>query len=479
MLHAPRVILFATTVSLMLICIVSVAADDWSRFRGANGSGISESTGLPVEFGPGKSMLWETSVPFGRSSPIIAGDRIFLTAVEDGKLLTLALDRKSGEVVWRRTLKRDHVAELYKATDSATPTPVADEANVYVFFHEAGLVAYDHAGEERWRLPLGPFRSFYGIAASPVISGGTLFLLCDQAQGSFLLAVDTKNGKELWRRNRPARLESYSTPILVPGDAAPGAVVVAGSRWIDAYDRATGKSLWALGGVGSGPIASPVLAGTTLFIHAPDHAEQGWSPFSEITREHDGNKDGSLSKAEVEGAWLFNHFGWLDVDANGTISAEDWEKLTREVVNDGWGVFAIGLPAAGEKPKILWNYRKNVPSIPSPLVYDDVFYMVKDGIVTSLDPKTGELLKRDQLDKGKSKVYASPVAADGKIYIGNMDGRMVVLEAGPEWKVLTNNDLGDEIWASPAIADRHIYVRTKTKIYDFAAKAKIAKKPRG
>jgi hypothetical protein len=120
MLHAQRVILFATTVSLMLICTLPVAADDWSRFRGANGSGISKSTGLPVEFGPGNSMLWEASVPFGRSSPVIAGDRIFVTAVEDDKLLTLALDRKSGEVVWRRALKRGHVAELYKATDSTS-----------------------------------------------------------------------------------------------------------------------------------------------------------------------------------------------------------------------------------------------------------------------------------------------------------------------------------------------------------------------
>jgi outer membrane protein assembly factor BamB len=141
-------------------------------------------------------------------------------------------------------------------------------------------------------------------------------------------------------------------------------------------------------------------------------------------------------------------------------------------------VFAIGLPDAGGNPEILWNYRKNVPSIPSPLVYDDVFYMVKDGVVTSLDPNTGELLKRDRLAKKKSKVYASPVAADGKIYIGNMDGWMVVLEAGPEWKVLTSNDLGDEIWASPAIADGHIYVRTKTKIYDFSSRAKIAKESR-
>lgn len=390
--------------------------------------------------------------------------------------MTMALDRVSGEEVWRRSIERDRVADLHKATDSATPTPVVDEHRVYVFFHETGLIAYDHAGKEQWRLGLGPFRNFYGIAASPVLGGNTLFMLCDQGQGSFLLAVDKMSGKQLWRRNRPARLESYSTPILLPGDSAPGAVVVSGSRWVDAYDPETGKSVWALGGVGPGPISSPVLAGNTLFVNAPDQAEQGWTPFSEITREYDGNKDGVLSRAEVEGAWLSGHFGWLDVDADGTISADDRNKVADKMVSSDWGVFAIRLPDAGGEPEILWNYRKNVPSIPSPLVYDGVFYMVRDGIVTSLDPKTGKLLKRDQPEKGKSKVYASPVAADGKIYIGNMDGRMVVLEAAPEWKVLASNDLGDEIWASPAIVDGHIYVRTRSKIYDFAVNSKPAKK---
>lgn len=432
--RARRVLLPCTALSSMLFVAApaATAADDWSRFRGANGSGVSRSTGLPIEFGPGKSMLWEASIPFGRSSPVIAGDRIFVTAVEDGKLLTLALDRASGTVLWRRALARDHVADLYKSTDSATPTPVVDDKSVYVFFHEAGLVAYDHGGQERWRLALGPFRNFYGIAASPVLSGNTLFLVCDQAHGSFLLAVDSTNGKELWRRNRPARLESYSTPIMLPGDSGPGAIVVSGSRWVDAYDPATGVNLWVLGGVGSGPIASPVLAGTTLFINAPDHAEEGWSPWSEISKEHDGNKDGVLSKQEVEGSWLVRHFGWVDVDVDGAISADDWTKLTSEVVNDGWGVFAIRVPSAGGDAEILWNYRHNETS----------------------------------------KVYASPVAADGKIYIGDMDGRMIVLESGPEWRVLASNDLGEEIWASPAIVEGHLYVRTKTRMYDFAVTGK-------
>ncbi len=129
-------------VSLALILFALPAtAQEWSRFRGPNGSGVSQSTGLPVEFGPEKNLVWAASVPFGRSSPAVAGERIFLTAVEEGKLVTLALDRGTGKLLWRRELERGHEAELYTLTDSATPTPVTDGSNVYVLFHEGEAVA--------------------------------------------------------------------------------------------------------------------------------------------------------------------------------------------------------------------------------------------------------------------------------------------------------------------------------------------------
>jgi outer membrane protein assembly factor BamB len=467
MLPVRRAQLVAAAVPLALVLFaLSHAAEEWSRFRGPNGSGVSFSTGLPVEFSP-ENKAWEASVPFARSSPAVSGDRIFLTAVVDGKLVTLALDRGSGKTLWRRELERNRAADLYSATDSATPTPVTDGSNVYVFFHEAGLVSYDGKGNERWRVRLGPFHNFYGVASSPVLGGKTLFLLCDQAQGSFLLAVNKDTGKELWRRNRPARFESYSTPILYPDADKPRAIIVSGSNWVDAYDPATGKSVWSLGGVGSGPVSSPVFQGDILFINAQDHAEHGWSPFSEMTKEHDADKNGTLSMAEVEGSWLANHFGWLDNDSSGTISAEDWEHLGEVMSTDNWGVFAIRIPGDEGKPEILWNYRQNVPNIPSPLIYEDVFYIVKDGIVTSLEPKTGKLLKRGRLGDGSPKVYASPVAADGKIYFSTMEGQVAVVDAGPEWTVLATNELDEEIWASPAIVDGNIYVRTKEKLYSF------------
>ena len=454
---------------LLALLAMPLIAEDWSRFRGPNGAGISSSTNLPTEFGPEKNKAWETEVPFGRSSPVIAGDRILISAIEDGKLVTLALDRKSGKTIWRSTLERRRTDEFHHDTDSATTTPTTDGSNVYVFFHEFGLVSYDKNGKQRWTLEMGPFRNFYGIAASPLLAADTLFMLCDQAEGSFLVALDKNTGKEKWRRNRPARLESYSTPILYPEEGKPKALIVSGSRWIDAYDPATGKNLWTLGDVGTGPVSSPVLAGDTLYVTAKNQAEDGWSPFDGVLKEHDKDGNGELSRDEVAEAWLAKHFGWLDADADGAISAKDWKMIGDEMTNDNWGVYAIRLPKKDGKPEKLWNYRKNVADIPSPLVHDGVFYMVLEGILTTLDSKTGELLKRDRIAEGSPKIVASPVMADGKIYIGTQEGKMFVVSAGGEWETLASVDLGEEIWASPAIADGQLYVRTRGKLYSFGA----------
>jgi len=138
----------------------SAAADDWPRFRGPNGSGVSESINLPVEFGSAKNLAWKIAVPFGRSSPVIGGNHIFLTAIEGEKLVTLCLVRGTGRIAWRREIIRPRATPIYKTNDAATPSPVTDGTNVYVFFTDLGLASYGPDGNERWRLPLGRFRPF-------------------------------------------------------------------------------------------------------------------------------------------------------------------------------------------------------------------------------------------------------------------------------------------------------------------------------
>lgn len=444
-------------------------AEDWTRFRGPNGSGVSASTGLPTEFGPQSNIAWSTEIPFARSSPVFAGDKIFLTAIDGDKFSTLALDRSSGRILWQREIERDRTDEFHQATDSATPSPVTDGSNVYAFFQETGLVSYTAEGEKRWELGLGPFRNFYGIAASPVLAGDTLLQLCDQATGSFLLAVDKASGKELWRQARPARLESYTTPVLYPNASQPKQIIVFGSGWVDAYDPASGKPLWTFNEVGVGPVSSPTLEGDVLFVNAPDMAAESPTPFSELAKEHDTDQDGKISRSEADGTWISEHYGWVDVDGDGSFTAPDWESINQVTDTDKWGINAIRIPGLQGEPELLWRNQQSVPYIPSPLVYDGVLYMVKDGIVSSLDPKTGEVHKRGRLTKGGPKMYASPVAGDGKIYFATLEGAVAVVKAGSDWEVLTINDLGEEIHASPAIVDGHLYVRTRSKLYSFAA----------
>ena len=448
-------------------------AEEWSRFRGPNGSGVSESTNLPTEFGPEKNLAWSVEIPFARSSPVLAGDRIFLTAIDAETFTTLALDRASGKELWRREIERDRESEMHQDTDSATPSPVTDGGNVFAFFQESGLVAYNARGDELWRLALGPFRNFYGMSASPVLAGDTLFLVCDQNGGSFLLAVDKNTGKQKWRQERPGRSLSYTTPILYPDAQHPRELVILGDRWLDAYDLASGESRWVLSGLGVGPVSSPVLAGDLLFVNAPDHAPEPPPPFSELAAGHDADGDEILTRQEVAGTWMTKHFGFVDWDGNGSLSADDWRQLNQSMTTDDWGIHAIRLSGRGTGPEIMWSSQQNVPYIPTGVAYNGALYMVKDGIVSSYDTDSGELLKRGRLTKGSPKVYASPVAADGKIYIATLEGQMAVLKASAQWEVLAMNDLEDEIWATPAIADGHLYVRTRGKLFGFAAPQKV------
>ena len=464
---------FALTLSLLPLAAPPLAADDWSRFRGANGAGVSTARGLPVEISPQKNVDWAVDVPFGRSSPVLAGNRIFLTAIADGKLTTLALDRASGRLLWSRALERSETATMYHGNDSATPTPVSDGSNVYVLFHEAGLVSYDPSGRERWRRALGPFRNFYGLASSPVLAGDRLLVVCDQAVGSFVLALDKDTGRELWRTQRPGRRESYATPVLYPGGTDPRQVVIHGSRFVDAYDLVTGRLVWTLPGVSAGPVSSPALAGDLLFVTGPDQQEEPIPAFADESAKHDANRDGCLATAEVAETWIAKHFGFIDQDGNACITAGEWSLMMDELGTSDWGVFAIRL--GQDAPKIAWNYRKNVSYIPSPLVYEGVFYMARDGIVSSLDPATGALHKRDRLSRDeKMKVYASPVAADGKLYFAGVEGHVAVVKAGAQWEVLAVNDLDDEIYATPAIAGSSLYVRTKGKLYAFSQSTRAA-----
>ncbi len=216
-------------------------AADWTQFRGPNSSGVADDTGLPVEFGPNKNVIWKTTLPPGHSSPVFSKQHIFVTAHEGEKLFTFALDRSSGRIAWRREIPRARKQELHKANDPASPSPVTDGRNVYVFFTDFGVMSFGPDGDERWGLPLGPFNNPFGMGTSPVLAGNTLLVNCDSETGSFFIAIDRDTGKVRWRVERPEFTRGFATPVLYQPPNGGQEVLVAGSGQLTSYAVGTGK----------------------------------------------------------------------------------------------------------------------------------------------------------------------------------------------------------------------------------------------
>ena len=232
-----------------LLLAMSVQAADWSQFRGPNGSGVSLSKNVPERFDSQRNLVWNSPLPAGHSSPVFTNDRIFVTAFEGQTLLTICLDRATGKILWRRPAPRER-EESYQPTNSpASPSPVTDGSNVYVFFGDFGLLSYGSDGNERWRLPLGPFNNANGHGSSPILADGKLVLICDQDTGSFLLAVDPSNGRVLWKTMRPEYTRGYATPAVYRPKTGPAELIVPGSFEVASYSLETGEKLWWVRGM--------------------------------------------------------------------------------------------------------------------------------------------------------------------------------------------------------------------------------------
>jgi len=199
------------------------AEPDWARFRGPNGSGLSTAKGVPTQFGPDKNLLWRLALPQGHSSPILYENRIYLTGLRDSNLVTLAIDRQAGKILWERPAPQVATKVVDKRNNPASPSPAVEADGVYVFFPDYGVVAYNAAGKELWKLPLGPFNNIYGMGASPVIAGNLLILACDQSLGSYVMALDKRTGKQVWKVDRPK-------PRVGTRRQSCGAALTAGTR---------------------------------------------------------------------------------------------------------------------------------------------------------------------------------------------------------------------------------------------------------
>ncbi|MDX1982355.1 MAG: PQQ-binding-like beta-propeller repeat protein [Bryobacteraceae bacterium] len=462
---------------MMLVCAAFACAEDWLQFRGVNASGVSNNTNLPVEFGPDKNVEWKTPLPAGHSSPVLAGDRIFLTAFEGDKLMTFCLDRKSGKILWRRESPRPRTQELHKSNSPASPSPVSDGKNVYVFFTDFGLISYGPDGNERWKTPMGPFNNPFGMGASPVLVDGILLQACDSESGSYFAAFDKETGKEKWRVERPEYSRGFSTPVIHRPPGGPVQAILAGSYQLTSYNVRNGEPVWWYRGLTWQLKPTPIMDNDRVYVlgwaGGSDTGQQENIPdFSEVLKTWDANKDGKLQKAEVPDTKITKDWRATDLDDNGELGERDWKLYqSRRSAQNSFQAIRIGTKGDVTATNSLWKYTKTLPNVPSPLLYQGVLYLMKEGgILTTINPDDGSVLKQGRLQGALSPYFSSPVGADGKVYVSSEAGNVVVLKAGKEWEVLRVNDLDDMIYATPAIADNRIYLRTRSALYCFAKK---------
>lgn len=446
-------------------------------FRSNQGVAPSTAKDLPERFDEPAWERWRVPIDSGRSTPVVAKGRIFLTSFHGARkeLATVALDFDTGRLLWRRPAPATQIEEVHPTVGSpAVATPVCDGERLYVFFGSAGLFCYDLDGRELWQRPMGPFRDEYGASSSPILVDDKIILCQDHDVDSFLLAVDRSTGRTLWKTPRPDAVRSYATPAVrvVNGRKE---LIVAGALELAGYDPADGRKQWWIDGLARIVIPTAVPADGLIYMAS-------WSPGgdrgSRLTLDEwktalgkwDKNGDGALAQAEIDDREVVNRFLRMDLDQSGALNQIEWERhaaVFSQAVNSA---FALQVNGTGKLPaeSVVWRHHRGAPYVATPLVHHGIFWMVKDGgIVTKLDAATGGLLQEERLPAPGS-YYASPVCGDGKVYFAGEQGAVSVVSDEREWKVLSSRKFGDKIYATPVIEGNSLLIRTESGLHRFA-----------
>lgn len=423
--------------STLLVNSEAASGANWPQWRGPSGQGVSTEKNLPSEWTPTKNIKWKTPIAGrGHSSPIVWGNKIFLTTavegevvpgakavphVEDGKpyvhpdavganrkhsFKVICVDRNTGKILWEQTaFEGTPYDDRHRKSSFASSTPATDGKFVYAFFGTEGLFAYDFDGKLAWKTQVGKLGTFgMGVGTSPIIVNDLVIIQGDEEVGasSFMVAVDKRTGKEAWRTARKIQA-SWSTPLLV-NNGKRSEIITAGNEAVVAYDPATGKELWRHKGVESNAIPSPVANNEMVFISAGFPA-----------------------------------------------------KVAMAIKLGGTGDLA---------DTVVWKYEKGTAYVPSPILVGDYLYLTTDrGIITCIDSRTGEVKYEGGRVPIPATFTASPVAFDGKILLTSEDGDTFVVKAGPKHEIIATNSVGEPVYASPAVADGKIFIRAEKNLY--------------
>ncbi|MBN1845186.1 MAG: PQQ-like beta-propeller repeat protein [Sedimentisphaerales bacterium] len=404
-----RIVIHLLYVVLMIGGLPAARAEDWPQWRGPRRDGTSRETDVPVRWSGSENILWKTALPGkGHASPIVWADRIFLvTAIrETRQRILLALDRTSGNILWRQTVLAAPPERIHNLNSLASSTPCTDGQRVYVSFLDGDkmfVAAYDLDGKMLWEARPGPFASIHGYCSSPVLWNDKLILNGDHDGPGYLVALDRATGRTIWNQRRPNDTRSYCAPIIcTSGDR--NQLILSGSKCVASYDPDTGQQLWISDGPTDQYVASLVYNGELLFLTCgyPQRFLQGIRP--------DGS--GNVTKTHVV-----------------------WENQ-----ND-----------------------RDCAYVPSPLAFGPYFLVVSDrGVASCLRARTGQLVWKQRLPGGHS---ASLVSAAGRVYFLSDDGVMTVIKPAETFEQVAQNALGEQTFASPAISGGKIYIRGAEHLY--------------
>ena len=462
--------------SVLLLAAHTLAAS-WPQFRGPDGAGIAEGFELPDRFGEDENLVWKRELPAGHSSPVVAGETIFLTAHEDERLLVLAMERDSGEVLWIREVPRTRREPFQRTHGPSSPSPVTDGENVYAFFGDFGAISFDARGNERWRRPLGPFVNQNGHGSSPILADDKLLIVCDQQVGAYLIALDSATGATIWKTDRPMATRGYGTAgVFRPANGKPQ-VVVPGAYRVSAYDLESGEEVWWVDGFAWQLKCVPLFAGDTVFINGweigGDPGQRQDTPsFKDVLASHDRDGDGLISQDEApyERLKAAHPWGEADLGGDGRLDERDWYfyGARRAPVNNLVAIRPGEMRGDITERGVLWRYNKSLPNTASPLLYRGMIYLVRDGgIFSSVSPRDGSAHRVGRLPDAAEKHWASPVAGDGKIITISQGCVISTIRPGEEWSVIATSQLDGTCFATPAIVDGKVYIRTLQAMYSF------------
>ena len=476
------------------VALGSLAAQtaNWPQFRGPNASGVAPGDAAPpVEFGPSKRLLWKQALPPGHSSPVAWGDRIFLTAFDTAskKLEVICVARKTGDVLWRRTAPAEQLEATHAVSGPATGSPAVDGERVYAYFSSHGVLAFDHSGAAQWSAPLPMPKTHHGSGASPILAGDLLIVNHDAMQGGYLLALDRRTGKPVWKQEYPVvrgRVESYSTPVVWRDQ-----LVLHRAGIIEAYEASGGNRLWSLAantsGASTAVASDSVIYVATWNVLGEDDQRSALPDYATLIRQYDKDGDGKISEAEfparlkytarpelddIPNSQNFVSFRSLDRNGDGVVQESEWDAFRTRITTTMQDHGLLAIRPKGNTAAIEWRENYSIPEVPSPLLYRGRLYLTRNGgIVTCLDAATGKVIYRARAG-APGAYFASPVAAAGRVYLASGEGVVTVIAAGKEQlEVLARNELGEEIVATPAILGNAIFVRTMQNLYAFGSAA--------